>query len=43
MDIAVFAQGDFSEVLELAMSIGVGEEAGLAIVARMNDVLWNAR
>lgn len=37
------AQGGFSEFLSLVLIVDFGREAGLTIVAALNDVLRNAR
>lgn len=42
VNLAAVAQRDFPEVLQIAMPIGIGEEAGLAIVAALDNVLGNA-
>ena len=42
MNGAAFAQRDFLQVLQIAMPVGIGEEAGLAIIATLDDVLGNA-
>lgn len=42
VDVAVFAYGDFPAVLEVAIPIGIGEEAGLAIVAAWGGMPGNA-